>query len=236
MVLKRLWIFWFAICSIIGACARREASGELSRAAPAKPVLSTIAPASDDALTAELRSSDDTVRYRAAARAFQDFESSNVSVNARNALFDILENAKEPEGVRLWAARAVAKHEPERALRQFVALSSAGRVVDGDAWILLGPRALPALMSQCKADCPDPTFTEITIIVGNSPSHEDSRNAIPLLLREGARSEQRRALAYRALGAFGPSLVPELEALRNHDDPAMRKAASEALAAVRDNP
>jgi HEAT repeat protein len=227
---------WFLLCVGIGACSRREPSLRLSIVSSSASAAPGSAPALDD-LTEQLRSPDETVRYSAAARAFNEPDASRVSADARNALFDILGNAKEREGVRLWAARTLAKLEPERALKRFVELTDAGLPVDGDAWITLGPRALPTLAERCApSDCPDPVFTELTLIVESAPSHDDSRKAIPLLLRESTRSEQRKALAYRAFGVFGSSLVPELELLRNHDDPAMRKAATEALAAIRRAP
>jgi len=233
-IVKTLACLAVAVAAI--SCSRREPSLRLSIVSSSASAAPDSSPPLDD-LADRLRSPDETVRYSAAARAFDEPDASRISADARNALFDILGNAKEREGVRLWAARTLAKLEPERALKRFVELTAAGLPVDGDAWIALGPVALPALTARCMpAECPEPVFTELTLIVGNAPAHEESRKAIPWIVRESARSEQRKALAYRALGTFGASLIPELELLRNHADPEMRKAAAEALAAVRKEP
>jgi HEAT repeat protein len=188
----------------------------------------------DDALSVELRSSDEMIRYRAAARAFQELEPSAVSAPAREALLRMTADPDERAGVRLWAARAAAKLEPTRALPQFVKLASTGNaVVDDEAWIILGPVALPHLSARCRPDgCPLLVLTQIALIVGASSSHPASRATLPLLLLESTRSDQARALVYRALGSFGADLAPELERLQQHEDATVAAAASQALAAI----
>jgi len=95
--------------------------------------------------------------------------------------------------------------------------------------------ALPELSSRCRAaDCAEPVFFELALIAGSAPEHPAAKKAIPLLLRESTRSEQRKAMAYRTLGAFGPSLVHDLEELTHDRDPTVAAAATEALAAVRE--
>jgi hypothetical protein len=244
-------IRWLVLCVAVGGCGHgapahqlpRLASATQPRAAPereADPVVAEpmAAPAPmmlEDELAQDLRSPDETVRYMAAARAFEKLEPAEVSAAARDALLELVSNPNERGGIRLWAARAAAKVDPPRALRRFIELGAEGVAVDGDAWLILGPLALPHLASRCTAaDCPETVFFELALIAGSAPTHRESRAVIPLLLRESARSEQRKVMAYRALGGFGPSVVQELEALRRHDDPTIANAAAEALAAVRE--
>jgi hypothetical protein len=215
-------------------CQREELGRARPSALPALPSINVEpAPVLDDALSVELRSSDEMIRYRAAARAFQELEPSAVSAPAREALLGMTADPNERAGVRLWAARAAAKLEPARALQQFVSLASTGNAVDDEAWIILGPVALPHLSAHCRPDgCPLLVLTQIALIVSASSSHPTSRATLPLLLLESTRSDQARALVYRALGSFGADLAPELERLQQHEDATVAAAASQALAAI----
>jgi HEAT repeat protein len=173
-------------------------------------------------------------RYSAAARALQELEPTDVSPAARDALLEMASNPHERAGVRLWAARAIAKLEPSRALPRFIELEASGNSVDDDAWLILGPSALPHLRSRCaQSGCAHLVLLKLALIAGASPSHAEARATIPLLLRESTRSVEARGLVYRSLGSFGTDLAPELSALQKHEDPTIREAATKALEAIR---
>ena len=225
------------LCIQLNACRHDQRVHESqdiqieSAAAPTND--SSITELRDDPLTQELRSSNPMTRYSAAAKAYRDPDATQVSIGARKVLFDMVSNGSESAGVRLWAAMAVAKLEPESALKRFCELDSASVQVDDDAWVILGPKALSYLRSRCtKKGCSSGLLLKLALIVGKSPTERESRATIPLLLLESTRSEQARAIVYRALGSFGPNLVHELQALKADEDPNIRKAATDALKTI----
>jgi HEAT repeat protein len=205
----------------------------LPKAAVSHPTPLGTAPLQLDALTRELKDPDPMVRYTAAARVSEKLSTTDVSPSARQALFDLIANSQEPGGVRLWAARAVAKIDPEAATARFIELDAKQAPVDDDAWLILGPRALPYLSSRCTASaCPTALLLKVALIVGAAADDPASRALLPLLLRESTRSEQHRVIVYRTLGAFGPGLTSELEAAKTHPDADVRKAAVAALGTI----
>lgn len=233
VLIRRVLCGLFLSTTCLG-CHREEPRRTPPSPLPALPSVDIEPPpVLDDALSVELRSPDEMIRYRAAARAFQELEPSAVSAPAREALLRIAADPNERAGVRLWAARAAAKLEPARALQRFVELESTGNSVDDDAWLVLGPVALPHLSARCRPNgCSLILLTQIALIVSASASHAASRAALPLLLLESTRSDQARALVYRTLGSFGSDLAPELERLQKHEDATIADAASQALAAI----
>ena len=173
------------------------------------------------------------MRYKAAADATREGNAEAVSAAAREALFERVADPDEAPGVRLWASRAVADLEPERAVELFSQLEAQGIPIDGDAWTVLGPIALPKLMQRCpEPPCDQTTLLMIGLIISDSPTDERCREAVPFLLREANHSASQKWLAYQALGGFRQQLIPLLEGLEQHEDAVVRREASAALAAV----
>jgi HEAT repeat protein len=230
-----LWIVLACVALPIQSCQQaRRPTAQPGAASPPRTEVRASPPEEDpnSALIERLSSADEMDRYLAAADAGK-LAKGESSAGLSSALTEMLRSSAEKPGTREWAARALARLAPQDALVLFPELQAVGIAVSYDAWIEVGPAALPYLRKQAE----DPSralaaFAAVSEVIRDHPVHPESIKTIPLLLHAIEDDSKPRALALRAMGFLGPPLVKELTALLEAPEPALRRRAAMALGLI----